>query len=319
MQRVVFSTEHVPEREQFERWREFGARQFWHIRYERDGPATAPYSGMFVVWPLGEARLVYTRCEGGRSVRDRAAAARVSEDVLLVQQEVATTARYEVGRDSFACQAGDLVVHSPDVAIREEGLRDWATRVWVVPRRRLLPLLPAGGGPSLHIPCRDGAAALAAAAARALAEQADRLEPAAADGALDAFCRLLAVAAGTAPGALEGGREALRAAALERARRYVDAHLADPDLSAVGVARAVGVLERQLQRLFEGAGESFARYVLRRRLEEVRAALTRPGARPVTDLALAWGFGSLTAFYRGFHKAYGAAPGELRAALAGAG
>ena len=154
---------------------------------------------------------------------------------------------------------------------------------------------------------------------RALAEQAAHLEPAAADAAIDAFCRLLAVAAGTAPGALEGGREALRAAALERARRYVDAHLADPDLSAVGVARAVEVSERQLQRLFEGTGESFARYVLRRRLEEVRAALTRPGARPVTDLALAWGFGSLTAFYRGFHKAYGAAPGELRAALAGAG
>ena len=187
----------------------------------------------------------------------------------------------------------------------------------MVPRRRLFPLLPAGCGPSVHIPRRDGAAALAAAAARALAEQAGRLEPAAAEAAVDSFCRLLAVAAGVAPGAVEGGREALRAAALERARRHVDRHLAEPDLSPAGVARAVGVSERQLHRLFERTGESFARYVLRRRLEEVRAALARPGARPVTDLALACGFGSLAAFYRGFRQTYGAAPGEVRAALAG--
>ena len=116
------------------------------------------------------------------------------------------------------------------------------------------------------------------------------------------------------PGALEGGREALRAAALERARRYVDRHLADPGLEPAGVARAVGVSERQLQRLFERTGESFGRYVTRRRLEEVRTALARHAARPVTDLALAWGFGSLPSFYRAFRQAYGASPGELREA-----
>ena len=157
-------------------------------------------------------------------------------------------------------------------------------------------------------------AALAAAAAGALAGQADRLEPAAADAAVDGFCRLLAIAASVAAGTVEGGREALRAAALERARRHVDRHLTDPGLGSASAARAVGVSERQLQLLFERTGESFGRHLLRRRLEEVCAALARPGAGPVTDLALAWGFGSLTAFYRAFHRAYGVAPGELRAA-----
>ena len=64
------------------------------------------------------------------------------------------------------------------------------------------------------------------------------------------------------------GAATLRAAALERAKRYVDLHLADPELGSAAVARAVGVSERQLQRLFELQGESFARHVARRRLEK---------------------------------------------------
>ena len=36
--------------------------------------------------------------------------------------------------------------------------------------------------------------------------------------------------------------------------------------------------------------------------------------RAVTDIAYAWGFGSLSSFYRAFHAAFGAAPGDCRAA-----
>src|SRR5689334_22589567 len=124
VERMVWSTDGVPEREQFERWREFNERQFWHIRFERDGPATAPYGGTMVVQPVGEARFIDMRCEGGRSVRDRAAAARVSEDLLMVQQETAA-AQYRAGHASFACQSGDLAIHPPDVASVEEGPREW--------------------------------------------------------------------------------------------------------------------------------------------------------------------------------------------------
>ena len=94
--------------------------------------------------------------------------------------------------------------------------------------------------------------------------------------------------------------------------------LARPDLAADTVAAAVGTSTRQLQRLFEGTGESFARYVLRRRLEAARAALADPvaSARPVAEIAFSWGFGSLPSFYRTFRQAYGFAPGDLRAAMA---
>jgi len=70
---------------------------------------------------------------------------------------------------------------------------------------------------------------------------------------------------------------------------------------------------RQLHLLFEPTGTSFARYVLQRRLEECRAALVNPaGERSVTDIALAWGFNSLSTFHRAFRQAFGMTPTELR-------
>jgi AraC-like DNA-binding protein len=134
---------------------------------------------------------------------------------------------------------------------------------------------------------------------------------------LDNLCRLVAITAGAAaPRAVEGGREAVRAARLERARRHVERHLAEPGLTVAGVAAAAGVSVRQLHLLFEPTGESFARYLQRRRLEETRAALADPAGagRTVAEIAFAWGFADLTTFYRAFRRAYGAAPGELRPA-----
>jgi len=72
---------------------------------------------------------------------------------------------------------------------------------------------------------------------------------------------------------------------------------------------------RTLHLLFEPTGTSFARHVLRSRLEECRAALLASPARAVTDIAFAWGFNNLSSFHRAFQAAFGMAPGDLRASL----
>ncbi len=147
----------------------------------------------------------------------------------------------------------------------------------------------------------------------AFAEKIDSLTEAEAGVVADNFCRLLAVACGSAMG---DQREAIRAAKLEEVKRYIGLHLADPQLTPEKAAGALKMSVRQLHRLFEPAGTSFAQYLLLRRLEECRAALTSPigGDRSVTDIAFAWGFNSLATFYRTFHRSFGAAPNEVRAA-----
>ena len=64
--------------------------------------------------------------------------------------------------------------------------------------------------------------------------------------------------------------------------------------------------------MFAQAGLGFATYVRRRRLEECREALIVDPARSIVDVAFAWGFNSLSSFYRAFIAEFGASPGDLR-------
>jgi transcriptional regulator GlxA family with amidase domain len=63
-------------------------------------------------------------------------------------------------------------------------------------------------------------------------------------------------------------------------------------------AAALSISERTLYETFDPSGTSFAAHVRRRRLEECLAALIADRARPVIDVALACGFGSMPSFYR---------------------
>ena len=114
----------------------------------------------------------------------------------------------------------------------------------------------------------------------------------------------------------ERGRDSLRSAQLAAVKRYVDLHLADPGLTPASAAAALGISARQLHRLFEPSGSSFARYVLRQRLLRCRdtiAGATGTG-RSVVDIAFGWGFNSMATFYRAFVSEFGIArPPCLRA------
>jgi AraC-like DNA-binding protein len=142
----------------------------------------------------------------------------------------------------------------------------------------------------------------------AFANQLAALDDPEIDLVADNFCRLLATASGAKAGEHE---EAIRQARLAEAHRYVNLHLADFGADG-GKSGGAENLVRQLYLLFEPSGESFARYVTRRRLEECRAALMNPG-RSCTDIALAWGFNSMPSFHRNFRQAFGASAGEVHA------
>ena len=309
---AVWSTRDLPAREQFAFWRELVCRHAKAITYDRDVPSVTPFTGELVLRPLGTARVLELYAEGRRRV-SRRGRSRVREPACHIYQQRSGTFRYRFGGRELVARPGDVMVAAPDAVFEGEALGDSSLRVWALPPSRLLARLAARALPLLHIPAADGTGGLVGTLADALARQADHLDLAAAEACLDSLCALVGIAAGAAAAAVAGGREAVRAARLERAKRHIERHLAEPDLSPAAVARAAGVSERQLQLLFEREGETFTRYLTRRRLEEVRAALARPDAGPVTELALAWGFGSLPTFYRAFRHAYGAAPGELRA------
>lgn len=109
-------------------------------------------------------------------------------------------------------------------------------------------------------------------------------------------------------------QQALRVGRLSLARRLITRHLAKPALSPGMVADILGVSVRYLHVLFEATGASFSQTVTAQRLSESRRLLCEKPPRPIADIALACGFGSLATFYRTFSASEGLTPGEYRAA-----
>jgi AraC-like DNA-binding protein len=156
------------------------------------------------------------------------------------------------------------------------------------------------------------------AAFDAAAAQVPALSPDVADAVLQNLCGLVALACGASEEGRSNGRESLRAARLEAAKRYIDQHLAEPGLTPASTAAALGVSVRQLHLLFEPTGTSFGQYLAARRLRQCRATLESPAgiSRSVADVAFGWGFNSLATFYRAFEREFGLAPAAVRAARA---
>ena len=98
------------------------------------------------------------------------------------------------------------------------------------------------------------------------------------------------------------------------AKRYIEAHLQDPDLTPARVADALHISARYLRMLFSAESESVSTYILRRRLEEcakqISSVLWR--GHTITDIAFAWGFNSAAHFTRAFRDQYHMTPSHYR-------
>jgi AraC-like DNA-binding protein len=116
---------------------------------------------------------------------------------------------------------------------------------------------------------------------------------------------------GAPPDGSESGRRTARVA---EARRYVDAHLADPDLSVTTIAAAMGVSTRYLRIVFAEQNASLPDYIRGRRLAMCRAQLLSPHSthRSITEIAFASGFNDLSHFCRVFRDAYGVSARDCR-------
>jgi AraC-like DNA-binding protein len=100
---------------------------------------------------------------------------------------------------------------------------------------------------------------------------------------------------------------------LRRAIAYVDAHAADPDVTAADIAAACHVTIRAVQLAFRRHLDTTPTDYLRRvRLSHAHHDLVRadPGRDTVTAVAYRWGFSSPGVFSARYRHAYGVTPGH---------
>jgi AraC-like DNA-binding protein len=102
-----------------------------------------------------------------------------------------------------------------------------------------------------------------------------------------------------------------QAGRVARAMRYVDAHLAG-DCGLDALAEVAGLSAFHFARLFRAVtGQTPRQHVIAARLRAAAIAL-RTTRAPVTEVALASGFGDLSHFTTTFRRAFGVSPGRYR-------
>ena len=105
----------------------------------------------------------------------------------------------------------------------------------------------------------------------------------------------------------------------DRIRGFIALNLRDPALSVDHIAHALNCSKRLLHNAFAGDENTLASHILRLRLEACIRELSHAGpqARPITEIALSWGFSNLSHFSRVFREHTGCSPSAFRQTIQG--
>ena len=103
----------------------------------------------------------------------------------------------------------------------------------------------------------------------------------------------------------------VRGAVIMEIRRYIEQHIARPDLAPEHLCKRFGLSRASLYRLFEPIG-GVTDYIRTRRLRAAFDMLATDHKRTVGEIAYACGFTDISAFSRAFRNHFAMSPSEVR-------
>ncbi len=306
---LQLTTDELPERDRLEAWNAtvFNTLAITALPMP---DAAGPFRARFAARSSGPLLNCSFDSDGFRAIRQSREIAHRQWHGYRVYRESSAGVRFRIAGQEIVSSTGDLLIADADAMFEALPTDRYSDELWLVPKGLLQPHLPATQLGVMRLSGHSGVEALAASYLDALTRNWDSIPEQTMGPVTDTLARLIGIACG---GVAEEQPDAVCAGRLVEAKQYIVRHLANTDLSPADVAASLGISVRSLHLLFEPTGTSFTRYVLSRRLEECRTALRCHPSRAVTDIAFAWGFSSLSGFYRAFQAAYGISPGEMRA------
>ncbi len=309
---TAVSTDDVAPRERATLWREWISKHFGGLQSDLYGDTD--FDGRLQSQRAGELILTKLEANRHRVVRtpDRA---RQSEAAYL---KIVAPLQGRAGVEQMGRQAwvgpgswtiydttGSYAVGNPE---RVEHLIVMVPKAQMVERGlRLEPLMarPVGGA--------SGIARVALTTMRSTYQELPNMSADAARGAGELIAQLVHLSLLELAG--QETQLTQRAALKDRIRGYVALQLHNPALTVEQIAHALNCSKRHLYNAWADEDETLASYIQRLRLEACIRELQQAGrqAKPITDIALSWGFNNLSHFSRVFREHTGRSPSEFRA------
>ncbi|MFD7296492.1 helix-turn-helix domain-containing protein [Streptomyces sp. NPDC059897] len=278
-------------------------------------PAAEDISVRIGLGAVGPLRVCSARATAV-TVRRTARLARKDEEpaVFLGLQMTGTSLVVQNGRECVL-GPGEFAVYetnAPYTLVFDEGVDHHFLRF---PRAALaLPDRLLRGTGTVTLGSGDPVARLAFTYFSALAAADELQQGAHADAVAEPSVELLRAVLTSQAGNSRLVRGPLEATLSLRITRYVQQHLAEPDLAAARIAAAHDISVRHPYAVLSRSGISLGDWIRARRLAECRRELAQPGGRLRTIAAIgrSWGFVDATHFSKVFKQAYGLSPRAWR-------
>lgn len=310
----VWTSQSLPPARQFDAWREVIVDA--HLSWDIPKVACERFPAAMHQHRVEGLRL--TDCTAPTVVSGTRGRAQIAHDdeaylILVMIAQGAETLRFGADRE-LCLREGVFTLWDSTQAMAfktgGEGLRQMSL---LVPEAQLLRRMPRVrdlvGRP---MDGRQGAGALFIDHFRSLMQRLGELPAASRPGLLDITLDMLTLCLGEQP-ALPAPR--VRRVQLEQLRRHIETRLTDPSLGVASLARAFGMTERNLHKLFEETGTTVSAHIRARRLAMCRRDLESAtlAQRQIGEIAGHWGFANASHFGKAFRAAYGLSPTQLRA------
>jgi len=315
---VTISTDDLPEAKRLSLWREIYGRTITNVDIEPIGDGPFHASVTFQSLPGIGIATGSRSAAHYRITRQHLAHARDGIGLSVLTSGASTT---QISGREIALEPGGAVIIGPDPSVSSMHRPGTFTTI-VLPTRELSALVPdLGAALAREIRADNPALQLLIRYVEMLRQTGPLDMPGLAQAAATHLTDLAALAIGATSDAAHVAQARGGAAArLQAIKADIRNHLDNRKLSIAMIAALHQVTPRTVHRLFEREGTTFTAYVLGARLDRARRMLQdlRFATHTISAIAFECGFSDLSYFNRGFRRAFGATPSDIRhAALRG--
>lgn len=316
MDRVI-NTEHLPEKERFDFWRDEISKQ--HLKYDLERiDAQTSFRAEMTAAILGDVVFGMARLSGVRGFRGEQ---HIADDVLdhYVLGIPANQSIVMQGGDEYALGCNEMVLFDGTRPLHYCHKDDGGGITVAIPRHYLNSRLAAaevnglrtasleqGIGLLIRNFCQTLPAVMASSPTEAIRR-----------GLAEQLASLISLAFQASDEGIERARPTISHLRFQAIKDFVDLNVQDPDLSPEHLVRAMGISRSYLYKLFADNDFGFQDYVRNRRLALAAMALRSPAltSASITDIAVRCGFNNTSHFSRCFRTHFGESPRAYRARM----